>query len=101
MREQQVLLQACEQHCPAGSVISLFGSRVDNERRGGDIDLLIETPMALSAAEEVAIRGRFLASVWRALGESRIDLIFTSSERMDSRPVVTVARAHAIRLEAS
>ena len=57
----------------AHAEVRLFGSRVDDQRRGGDIDLYIEadgTPAELLDREL-----RLHARLQQRLGEQRIDLI--------------------------
>ncbi len=56
-----------------GQPVRLFGSRVDNNARGGDIDLYIEA--TLSSEEAERRRLRMLARLARQLGERRIDLV--------------------------
>lgn len=51
----------------------LFGSRVDDSKRGGDIDLYIETNG--TAAECLEREMKFYASLQRLLGEQRIDIV--------------------------
>ena len=51
--EQEAIRRACRDTLPAGSRVRLFGSRLDDTRRGGDIDLLIEFPQPLPAEELV------------------------------------------------
>ncbi len=51
--------------------MSLFGSRVDDGRRGGDIDLYVET--ALSAADAKRARLLSIADMQLSLGEQKID----------------------------
>jgi predicted nucleotidyltransferase len=51
----------------------LFGSRVDNSAKGGDIDLYVESPQALDNAVERA--GRMSAAIQMALGEQKIDIV--------------------------
>lgn len=52
--------------------IRLFGSRLDDRARGGDIDLYIEVPPVLSSARhEIALRRELL----KRLGERRIDVV--------------------------
>ena len=56
-----------------GTRVSLFGSRVDDARRGGDIDLIVETPASLPAPEFVQRRQRLLAMLqvcWMSAGST-------------------------------
>ncbi|MDO8464709.1 MAG: hypothetical protein Q7S46_05585 [Gallionella sp.] len=46
----------------------MFGSRTDDTRRGGDIDLLVETQQSIPAAQWVAQRSRFVARIWQRQG---------------------------------
>jgi len=52
--------------------IFLFGSRLDDNRRGGDIDLYIETSIR---RELVKHKARILAKLWERIGAQRIDII--------------------------
>ncbi|QEP43559.1 hypothetical protein D5085_10775 [Ectothiorhodospiraceae bacterium BW-2] len=54
------------------AVVRLFGSRLDDSKRGGDIDLLIETDIS-QPDELVKAKNRFLAQLYRELGEQKID----------------------------
>jgi len=56
-----------------GVVPLLFGSRIDDQRRGGDIDLFI--PGNWSADEGLARRLAFCAELQQQLGEQKIDVI--------------------------
>ena len=80
---------------PSGTRVVLFGSRVDDARRGGDIDLLIEPAQELSADELVARRSRFVAHLYRLLDEQRIDVLVACEAKNDPRLVVRAAREHA------
>jgi len=50
----------------------LFGSRVDDTRKGGDIDLYVDTDNRERLGEK---RIEFLARVKRRIGNQRIDLV--------------------------
>ena len=81
-----------------GTRVSLFGSRVDDARRGGDIDLFVETPAPLPADELVQRRQHFVAMLYRLLGERRIDVLVVPEHGHDDRPVVAAARRQAVEL---
>jgi predicted nucleotidyltransferase len=75
--------------------VSLFGSRVDDHARGGDIDLLIEVEHVLD--NRPAMAARFSARLQRRKGEQRIDvLIIDPNTRL--QPIHRVARETGIRL---
>ena len=54
--------------------VLLFGSRADDDRSGGDIDLLLERHGLAGRALALA-KIRFLASLKIRLGDQRIDLV--------------------------
>jgi len=51
----------------------LFGSRLNDLKRGGDIDLYIEAPV--SPQRGVEARLHMVADIWKALGERKIDVV--------------------------
>ncbi|MEM6439264.1 MAG: nucleotidyltransferase domain-containing protein [Pseudomonadota bacterium] len=54
------------------AVVRLFGSRVDDARRGGDIDLLVEVPEGReSFNDQIAAK----VALWDRIGERKIDLV--------------------------
>lgn len=57
--------------------VLLFGSRVDDKQRGGDIDLYLITTDHNDLRDK---RRQFLASVKRQLGEQKIDVVFNEDE---------------------
>jgi predicted nucleotidyltransferase len=96
--ERRAVESASREALPAGTRVLLFGSRLDDNRRGGDIDLLVELPEPLSADEVVDRRTRFTARLYRLLEERRIDVVMTQRQRPDRRPVVAAARQQGIEL---
>ncbi|WP_375419922.1 hypothetical protein [uncultured Sphingomonas sp.] len=53
-------------------IVRLFGSRVHDDRRGGDIDLYVQTtPEKADVDHEV----RFRSLIWKALDEEQIDVV--------------------------
>lgn len=56
----------------ADAVVRLFGSRADDARRGGDIDLHVEVPHDL---DEWKARARFEANLFARIEQQRVDII--------------------------
>lgn len=75
----------------------LFGSRVDDSKRGGDIDLLIQTDQvdidALTRAEIA-----FLGKLQMKLGEQKIDVLLDYPSRKTHPPIFSIARKSGILL---
>jgi uncharacterized protein len=88
--ERDVIRQASLRHF--GVEPRLFGSRLDDARRGGDIDLLIATQ--LPPQEAVRRRLDLLAELWRHLGERKIDVVLDDGAA--ANPVVLHARQRAL-----
>jgi len=71
----------------------LFGSRVDDHKKGGDIDLYIETTQMLSMPQRIRLASR----LQRAIGERKIDIIMNMPDSID-RPIFQTAKDTGIRL---
>lgn len=70
-KEKQVILQAIHSIDP-NARIYLFGSRVDDSDKGGDIDLLVFS-RKISYGDKLAVK----KNIFSVLGEQKIDLIVT------------------------
>ena len=76
--------------------IWLFGSRANDSKHGGDIDLLIRpSPQASDKLFDRKIR--FLVQLERQLGERKIDLVIETPN--DTRPIVAIAHATGVPLK--
>lgn len=73
--------------------VLLFGSRTDDTRRGGDIDLLVELPSA--PPDEERARLDLLVALQRALGERHMDILLTYPGARE-RDVDRVARVTGV-----
>lgn len=54
--------------------IYLFGSRVDPQKKGGDIDLLV-----ISQILEFTDKMKILSSICKQIGDQKIDLVFAKN----------------------
>ena len=78
-----------------GTRVLLFGSRIDDHLRGGDIDLLVEVDHPVS--NRAAAAARLAAELQIALGDQRIDIILVDPNS-NPRPIHTVARRTGVPL---
>jgi predicted nucleotidyltransferase len=81
----------------AGAVVYLFGSRVDDGKRGGDIDLYVETDEC-DAVRVLEAKYDFLAKLKRRIGDQRIDVVVGFPSRQQPPPIIEVARRTGVRL---
>lgn len=79
------------------ATVRLFGSRVDDQARGGDIDLLVSTPLQ-DPADVVRAEMRFQALLQRRLGEQKIDVLVDYPSRRERPPIFRVAEQTGIPL---
>jgi predicted nucleotidyltransferase len=77
------------------SEVVLFGSRVDDRKRGGDIDLLVRPDPSFEGSRLQA-KIRLMGELERALGRRKIDVVLEHPE--DPRPIARVARETGIPL---
>ncbi len=77
--EHEVLIRHCRTVFPNGQLY-LFGSRTNDTKRGGDIDLFLEIEDKSNLFKR---KISFLSKVKHDLGEQKIDLVFNEdSERL-------------------
>jgi predicted nucleotidyltransferase len=79
----------------AGARVHLFGSRLHDHLRGGDIDLLVECPQ--SVVRPVWLAAQITARLQRTLGERKIDVLLIDPSTV-LEPVHRVARAEGVEL---
>ncbi|MEI6544030.1 MAG: nucleotidyltransferase domain-containing protein [Methylococcales bacterium] len=77
------------------SRVILFGSRVDDAKKGGDIDLLFETEHILD--NRVNSVGALYVALIRKLGDRKIDILLKDPSTPDAT-VLQVARQTGIQL---
>jgi predicted nucleotidyltransferase len=78
-----------------GATVRLFGSRLRDDVRGGDIDLLVECPAPV--ARPVWLAARLTARLQRALGDRKIDVLVVGPDT-ELEPVHQVARTEGVLL---
>lgn len=95
--ERDTLKQAAQASFEPGVVVRLFGSRVEDDQRGGDIDLLIETGLS-DPARIAQAHTRFLTLVYSRLGEQKVDVLIDYPERAQRPAIFDLARQQGVVL---
>ncbi|MDI6793254.1 MAG: nucleotidyltransferase domain-containing protein [bacterium] len=88
-KEKQVIIQAVKSIDPKARLY-LFGSRVDDSRKGGDIDLLVFSDK-MTYGDKLKVK----KSIFTALEDQKIDL-FVSKDA--DKPFVNMALEQGVRL---
>ena len=95
-REIDQIRRAAARIFGADVQVYLFGSRTDDTARGGDIDLLIDTPRTELMTYDNRIT--FLVDVKMAIGDRKLDVLYNKPERQDE-PIIAHARKTGIPLQ--
>jgi len=75
------------------AMVILFGSRVDDAKKGGDIDVFIETPLESSIKDKL----NFLVQLENIIGEQKVDLV-VKSKNSPAKDIFNIAKATGIAL---
>jgi len=92
----EVIKQEAEHYFGARAEVWLFGSRVDDMAKGGDVDLYVRAASG-DADELAAARFAFLARLKRRMGDRKIDLVL-QREGGDVLPIHALARQQGVKL---
>lgn len=83
------------QYFGVNSSVYLFGSRVDDHQKGGDIDLLIQTQQNLK--ESVQSEMYFRSALNNQIGEQKVDIL-TYNPSAKSSKIIEIALKTAVSL---
>ena len=79
----------------AGSRVWLFGSRVDDSMRGGDIDLLVDCDNQVN--DPALLAARLAARLSRAMSGRKVDVVIRAPNLM-ALPIHTIAVEEGVQL---
>lgn len=94
--QQQRICQNASRFFGEMTHVWLFGSRVDDAKRGGDIDLYIE-PENQNLSELAMAKLKFLRALHAEFGEQKIDVVLRVGET--ELPVYQIAKNTGIALQ--
>ena len=93
----QTIKQVAFEVFGSAAQVYLFGSRTDEQRRGGDIDLyLTQAPLSLEAQLDAKLK--FLVKTKQQLGDQRIDLLFAPAPGQALLPIHRMAQQTGVPL---
>ncbi len=95
--ESKAIKQAVQKHFGPEAQVYVFGSRADDSKHGGDIDLFVETE--LKGEDLVRAKLHAMSEMQLSIGERKIDIVTGSSRQKDEAPwIVQKARQSGIAL---
>lgn len=97
VKERESICKAFLLHFNKNGKLWLFGSRVDDLKKGGDIDLYIEIEK-MTVEKAIDKKLSFVNDLWLALGEQKIDVILNLKSENVHLPIYEEARLHGVRL---
>jgi hypothetical protein len=95
---KESILEFFRDRLPSGSELHLVGSRTDDSKKGGDIDLLVLTQ---SDQERLTLSGAkpaMLVGLKDLLGDQRIDLTIVNRQSLDEKPIIKLMLTSSVRL---
>lgn len=93
--QQQLIKNTVDRVLQTASQVWLFGSRVDDNLRGGDIDLFIETEAVLPNRVQ-ALCSLYGALIY-ALGDRKLDILLKDAHTQNA-PVFDIAKRTGVIL---
>lgn len=92
-----VIIYAFKENFAETDQLWIFGSRVNMQARGGDIDLYIETaekdPNIISERHS-----KFISAIWKKIGEQKIDVVINMINSETKLPIYSVALNTGVKL---
>jgi len=93
--QEKIIKSTVDRVLEAESRVWLFGSRVDDARRGGDIDLLIETEATFPNRAKMVCR--LYGALIFALGDRKLDVLLKDARTRDA-PIFNIAKRTGVLL---
>jgi len=94
-QQRETIVAAIQSECGADAEVRVFGSRVNDTARGGDIDLLVELKKTVD--NRAALSSRLAAILQIALGDQRIDVLVIDPNTQ-LQPIHETALSQGIKL---
>lgn len=81
--EKQAFIEVIGKYINEPAELRLFGSRVDDHKKGGDIDLIIMVTSNKTAENLMYYKYKILSEIKTIIGEQKIDLLINTFNDQD------------------
>jgi len=95
-REINAIKEAVQRNFGEESTVFLFGSRIDDNERGGDIDLLVQTDLTGTLLQEAKFKT--MSDIQISIGEQKIDMVTVSPHAEEYSDIVEEALQTGVQL---
>ncbi len=95
-KEAEIIKNSAIKYFGSNSNVYLFGSRVDDKKKGGDIDIYVEIDKPLSDIFDSKIN--FIVDLKNKLGDQKIDVVIKSSNSDKDSSIYKIAKKTGIAL---
>ncbi len=95
-QDKQSIITTFKQIFGDQAKLYLFGSRVDDAKRGGDLDLYIKLPAPINSDEKLNKKITFITKLNLLLGDQKIDVVINDTS--DEKLIYRVAEIEGIKL---
>mgnify|MGYP000167287197 CR=1 FL=1 len=92
-KEKYLIIQYAKEIFGENNNLYLFGSRIDDAKKGGDIDLFLESDKGINMEQQV----EFIAKLYRNVTTRKIDLVVKNPLAAD-KPIYHTAKEEGILL---
>jgi predicted nucleotidyltransferase len=94
----QTICESAQKNFGQDTHVWLFGSRVNDETKGGDIDLYIE-PQTQKSSDLITAKLQFLRDLHQKFGEQKIDVVLRRSNSTVDLPIYQIAKQTGVLLQ--
>jgi predicted nucleotidyltransferase len=96
--QKQIICESASKYFGADARVWLFGSRTDDQAKGGDIDLYIE-PQIQNASDLITAKLQFLQDLHKKIGDQKIDVVLHRTNALNDLPIYRIAKQTGVLLQ--
>lgn len=92
------IIKAFEDNFSISDHLWVFGSRIDLQAKGGDIDLYIETHET-DLDRAISKKSKMVSQICRSVGEQKIDVVLNILSLNSDLPIYAIAKQSGVLLK--
>ena len=96
--QKQAIYGSAKNYFGNDAHVRLFGSRLDDESKGGNIDLYIESQLQ-NAGDLIMAKLQFLRELHKKIGEQKIDVVLYRANHSPDLPIYHISKQTEVLLQ--